>query len=188
MSYPHHFYFLILLIPFFSVFLSCSGSLERSFSVEGRFVFEYKDENSMPHERMSIFLNTVEDFPVIQIRISAATSSYEWIADCIYKRGSLFWCQNLCVPDKSHIPMGKYEVTAVFMDGSKQSASFVLSYPEYCTSGASQVRNLMEKDFKSVSTVINTNNIKNFDSAIERTCFVSNDKQVLCILPEHKGF
>lgn len=190
MSYPSYlilfFILLIVVIPF----SACSNNHDYGFVADGYIIFDYTSNSSKPTEKMSVFITADKNFPVVKMKISTehkgdSSGLYEWTSKKIYAMNNTYWCQNLSVPDTSNFPIGKYVVTTVFADGSEQSASFTLQYPSYCVSNdMNNVKKLLNKDFRPISEVYDKTKIKNVNSAIEKICYINNNKHVLCILPE----
>ncbi len=190
MSYPSNCRFFVLL--FFSLvsFSACSNSHGHAFVAEGYVVFDYTSGASHPIEKMSVFISTDSDFSVVGIELASehkdfARFAYEWSSRKIYAMNGMYWCQNLSVPDDAHFPEGRYVVSAFFSDGSKENSSFVLHYPSYCINNdVNHVLPLLERDFKPVSELYDKTKQKNINSAIEKMCYISSDRHVLCVLPK----
>lgn len=106
---------LFILVSLFSFFVSCSDSEPKMISGTGYVVFDFKDTESLPSQRLSVFVEASSDVRrVSRILVSSRESSYEWSCEnpLVFSEDKRKWTgyTDFVCPENVPLPLGIYDV------------------------------------------------------------------------------
>lgn len=122
---------------------SCADSAPVINSIQTSVVFEFKDDVSLPEQKLSLFIQTDEINRVEKIRAEHIKSGLEWNifnTEKINTKDNKKWAgyTKLVPASGSTIPVGKYSVRYTDASDKECESFFIISYPnEYAEKKAS---------------------------------------------------
>ena len=205
-----YFLFFIFYILIFS-FISCSQNVPEITHVDYSVVFSYHDEESKPDVRLSLFVKNLNDVRRCErIKVHSVSSDYIWNTDNIknISYGDSSWSGNVnfVVPELEKIPSGRYEISYINSDESNDDFYLDLIYdqslyekklsdiPEYMSDKAVLNVAIYNSDgvllfFGEKSENLDSGGdiLNSYNNAVSyQDVWITNDKTVICILPEKK--
>ena len=153
-----------LKISFFSIlaillFVSCQQTLPELTQSNYSVIFDYKDEESLPTSRLSVFVESSSDVRRYNhIQVSSKESDLTWNIDEISRITSngIQWAgnTNLVVPENQVIPQGIYELIYFNADDKSDKEYIDVSYdPKIYSLNCKELIEYM-KNKPSVSEII----------------------------------
>jgi len=208
--FAEHDFFITIVTAAVSLFffIACADEQPRIVSEEVRAVFDYQNHDKPPVSRLSVFLNTGSDCRRIrQIRITHSATGYEWIISdpVLIKSRDGQWCGSATLFPRysENILQGAYSFTCTDLAGRMVSGMFTVTYPvqladataeqagRFIGSGGTEYIVLYAESGKMLYYGARKNNWnteeavwKEYSDAAEmRTCLLSADGLVVCLLP-----
>ena len=201
------FFFSVSVLPG-AVFLSCADTAPEVVASNATVIFDYKDAETPPQMRLSVFAETGSDARrVSSIRIAPKTGGYEWTAEdpLLVGADGRQWAgyTNFAVPAGSTVPLGLYDLFYTDAEEHTVRTDFSVVYPEKLAgSKSSDVRNILGPSAKEILAVYTADgtliyydvrkpewaddeavwNEMKLASSI-RTCWTLADNSVVCLMP-----
>ncbi len=113
--------------------MGCQQTLPELTQSNYSVIFDYKDEESLPTSRLSVFMESSSDVRRYNhIKVSSKESELSWYIDdisCVTSNG-IEWAgnTNLVVPENQKIPQGIYEVIYFNADDKSDKEIIDISY------------------------------------------------------------
>lgn len=193
----------------FSLF-SCSDSEADVISASATTVFDYKDKESVPEQRLAVFLQVSNAAQrTDSFTVSNEESGYSWevIKPGIFKglNKEFAYSINLNPPEGGEIPVGVYTVVYYDAAENKDEARFSVNYKkELITSNAENFLEFLQNPNENVAVYDDSGELlymgktkpawkSNYDilrdyklAETKRICYVTPGNNVICLLPKEK--
>lgn len=129
-------YFLRLSVILTVLFVTaCSQTLPNIANATASVIFEFKDEESKPSYRLSVFVESIENVRRCEnLIVRSVSNGYEWNSDDIVIMATaermFSGYTNLVVPAKDKIPAGLYNIKYIQSDEEEKQISVDLKYDD----------------------------------------------------------
>ncbi|MCR4823638.1 MAG: hypothetical protein K5873_12290 [Treponema sp.] len=197
-----------IFLAFFSFFIfSCSDSEADVAIVTSSIIFDYYDNESLPSQRLAVFLQVTNDVQrTDSFTISHDKSGYSWnvVKPGIFRgmNKNYAYSANLSAPVGEYIPTGLYSVVYFDAAGSEDSVTFSVNYKEELKSSkASDCQQILGNSIENIAIYddaeellfmgkaksnwkTNANILKDYKLAsTKRICYVNPGNTVICMMP-----
>lgn len=172
-SFPLAFFLAAAFVfPFF--FCSCSDDPVATAAVQSHLILDWEDEQSLPVERLSVFIETSSNVRRIE-SFSVKSGDFTWNVDSpiVFQAGNGQWVgwphlepPNIAQNKRAAFPLGNYEVECVDAAGKKDKAVFAIMINAALLDATSdKVEGLVPAPQKRVAVYSDGNELLYFDAA-----------------------